>query len=376
MKKALIIAGEASADLYASNIVRLVKKRVDSINFFAIGGDKLREENIEIILDYKDISVVGAVEVFSHLTKILKAIKETVKWIKVNNPDFVIFIDFPDFNFRVIRKIKKFYTGKIIYFISPQVWAWRQGRAKFIKKFVDLMIVILPFEKDFYRNYNFHVEYLGHPLIDIVKPTMDKNEFRKRFGFSENTKIVSIFPGSRKKEIDSHKKILRDFIEMVKIKYADIEFAVVSPNRFITELISSYFAMKRVKIVEGLNYDAIYNSFIVIAKSGTTTLETAIMEKPAIVFYSVNKISYLLGKVLINVPYISLPNLILKELVYPEFIQKDFNKNNLFFAFERFIIDTDLYIETVDKLRKLKNLLGGEQFFERFAEKIVEYVYG
>lgn len=376
MKKALIIAGEASADLYAGNILKSFKKRVNDINFFSIGGEKLRDAGAEILCDYKDISVVGAVEVFSHIKKILKAIKQTVNWIRENNPDFIIFIDFPDFNFRVIKKIKKFYRGKIIYFISPQVWAWREKRAKFLKDNVDEMFVILPFEKDFYKKYNFDVEYLGHPLIDIVKPTMSKEDFRIKFGFKENSRIVSIFPGSRKKEIERHKKILKDFIEKVKIKYADVEFAIVSPNEFITEQIKNYFNTKRVKIIEGFNYDAIDNSFLIISKSGTTTLEIAILEKPAIVFYNVNKISYFLAKLLVKVPYISLPNLILNELVYPEFIQDDFNRDNLFFAFERFLEDTDLYIETIDKLKRLKTLLGGENFFERLTEKIIGKVYG
>ncbi len=375
MKKALIIAGEASADLYASNIVKTLKKKMD-IEFYAIGGKKVQEAGAKILYNYKDIAVVGAVEVLSHIGKIFKSIKEIVRWIRENNPDFIIFIDMPDFNFRIIKRVKKFFKGKIIYFISPQVWAWREKRADFLKKNVDDMYVILPFEVDFYKKYNFEVNYLGHPLVDIVKPSMSKEEFRKRFGFKEESRIVSIFPGSRKKEIDKHSKVLRDLIEKIKIKYPDIEFAVVSPNEYITEEIKDYFNTKRVKIIEGYNYDAIYNSFIVISKSGTSTLEIAILEKPAIVFYSINKLSYFLGRLLIKVPYISLPNLILKELVFPEFIQDDFNKDNLFVAFERFIDDTDLFIETVEKLKKLKNLLGGDNFFERLSDKIIGKVYG
>ncbi|MCX7990964.1 MAG: lipid-A-disaccharide synthase [Proteobacteria bacterium] len=376
MKKGFIIAGEASADLYASNIVKNFTAKIDDVEFFAIGGNKLESAGAEILFNYKDISVVGAVEVISHLRKILKAITETVRWIRENNPDFIIFLDFPDFNFRVIKRIRKFYKGKIIYFISPQIWAWREKRALFLKKNVDEMFVILPFEREFYKKYDFDVRYLGHPLIDIVKPTMSKEEFRREFGFKDSSRIISIFPGSRKKEIEKHKTVLKDFIEKVKIKYADVEFAIVSPNEHITELIKNYFSGKRVKIIEGYNYDAIDNSFIVISKSGTTTLEIAILEKPAIVFYSISKISYFLAKLLVKVPYVSLPNLILNELVYPEFIQDNFTKDNLFVAFERFIDDTDLYIETIDKLKKLKNLLGGEKFFERLTEKIIGKVYG
>lgn len=376
MKKGLIIAGEASADLYASNIIKKLREKRDDIEISAIGGNRLASLNVPLLFNYKDLAVVGAVEVLSQLKKILKAIGETIRWIKENSPDFIIFIDFPDFNFRVIKRIKRFYKGKIIYFISPQIWAWREKRVEFLKKNVDKMIVILPFEKDFYLKHSFEVDYLGHPLLEIAKPTLSKEEFREKFGFKWDSKIISVFLGSRKREIESHKLVIKELIEKIKIKYADVEFAFVSPNESITELLKRDFDSKRVRIIEGYNYDAIYNSVLSISKSGTTTLEIAILEKPAIVFYSVSKLSYLLAKLMIKVPYISLPNLILNELVYPEFIQKEFNRDNLFIAFERFMEDTDLYVGTVEKLKKLKNILGGENYFDKLTEKILGCVYG
>ncbi len=376
MKRGLIIAGEASADLYASFIAKKLKEKHLDLKITAIGGSKTESTKTSLLFNYKDVAVVGAFEVLAHLRKILNAIKDTVKWIRDNEPDFIIFIDLPDFNFRVIKKIKSFYRGKIIYFISPQVWAWRQKRVEFIKKYVDRMIVILPFEKDFYKKRGLEVDYLGHPLMEIVKPTMSKEQFREKFGFNKDARIISVFLGSRLKEIEKHKKVIKEFIEKLKIKYADLEFALVSPNSDITRMLEQYFSMKRVKIIEGYNYDAINNSFIVISKSGTTTLETAILEKPAIVFYNVSKISFLLAKLLINVKYIALPNIILDELVYPEFIQQDFNNNNLLTAFERYMDDTDLYVETVEKLKRLKEILGGENYFDLLTERISGMVYG
>ncbi len=376
MKKALIIAGEASADLYASFIVKGLREKNKELEITAIGGDKVEANGVKLLFNYKDIAVVGALEVLYHLKKIFKAIKHTISWIKENEPDFVLFIDFPDFNFRVIKKIKKFYKGKIIYFISPQVWAWREKRIDFIKENVDKMIVILPFEKEFYKKHNLDVDYLGHPLREIVKPSMSKDEFREKFGFNHNSRIISIFPGSRKKEIEKHKTVIREVIEKLKIKYADMEFAIVSPNKDITIMLEQIFSIKRVKIIEGYNYDTINNSFLVVSKSGTSTLEIAILEKPAIVFYCVSRVSYLLAKLLVNVKYISLPNIMLDELIYPEFIQHNFSKENLLTAFERFMEDTDLYVDTVEKLKKLKHLLGGEDYFNKLTERVLGFVYG
>lgn len=377
MKKGFIIAGEASAELYASKLIEELKRNHPPLEVAGIGGDRFVAQGIELIEHYANISVVGVSEIFGHLKKINNAIKNATKWIKENCPDFVILIDFPDFNFKVIRKIRNWYRGKIIYFISPQIWAWREKRKFFIKKHVDKMIVILPFEKKIYENIGFTVEYLGHPLVDIVKPTMENRDFREKYGFKEKSRLISIFAGSREKEVLNHKDILKGVIDKLKLNYADLEFCIVPANKKLVKILEESFIGSRIKIIEKDDvYNALFASNVVIGKSGTSTLETAIARKPAVVFYKVSRLSYVIAKLFISVPYISLPNLILNDKVYPEFIQDDFNVDNLFNAVRRFMEDTDLYIHTVDRLTELERILGEKGFFVRAAKKIGEWVYG
>lgn len=376
MKKGLIIAGEASAEMYASFLVKELKNITPGISFSGIGGDRLQAGGVEIIAHYSELSVVGAWELFGHLNKIRNALKNVVRRIKQENPDFVILMDFPDFNFMVIKRIRKWFKGKIIYLISPQIWAWRKGRRDFLKKNADHLIVILPFEKKIYEEIGFEVEYLGHPLMDIVEPEKSSSGFREYHGFKQNSKIISIFPGSRRKEIEHHGDILRSLVEKLKTKYSEAEFCIVAAHDGLVPVLSEKFGAGRVKVIPGVHYDAINASYLVVAKSGTTTLEAAILEKPAVVFYKIEPLSFLLGKLLVNVPYVSLPNLILNGMVYPEFIQKDFNAENMYAACERFLEDTDLHITTVEKLRELKGVLGDKGFFERAALKIKGWIDG
>lgn len=374
MKKIFLVSAEPSAEVYASYIIDELRKDVN-ISFSGIGGHKLEERNVELLIRSEEVSVVGISEVINHFFKIKKALKKSVSWIKENKPEMVILFDFPDFNFMLIKKIRKFYNGKIVYIISPQVWAWRNKRKYFIKNNVDKMIVILPFEKKLYKDIGFDVEYLGHPLVDIVKPNYEPAEYKTKLGIKLKNKIISIFPGSREKEILNHGEILNGVINNLKKRYSDIEFIIVSANKHCQEIIEKVFEKSsRIHIVLEDSYNAINSSDLVIAKSGTVTLETALLEKPAVVFYKVNLVSFLIAKMFVKVKYISLPNLLLNENVYPEFIQNDFTIENITTSVERFLDDTDLYIATTEKLQKLKTLLGNKGFFIRTAKKIEEWL--
>lgn len=377
MKKGFIVAGEASAELYAVKLVEELRKLITPLEMAGIGGDRFTEAGIELIEHYSNISVVGVAEVISHLKSINRSFKNTINWIKNSKPDFIILIDLPDFNFKIIKKIRRWFSGKIIYFVSPQIWAWREKRKFFLKKYVDKMIVILPFEKKIYEDIGFNVEYLGHPLVDIVNQTMDSQTFRKKYNINEKNRIISVFPGSREKEVLSHLDILKKFMEKMKLAYSNIEFCVVPANERLKVIINEKFDGSRLRTIDKEdNYNAMFCSDVVVAKSGTTTLEAAIAKKPAVVFYKVNKVSYFLAKLVIDVPYISLPNLILNDKVYPEFIQNDFTVSNIFNAVKRFLDDAEIYIYTVEKLTELQHSLGDKGFFERAAKKIKEWIDG
>jgi lipid-A-disaccharide synthase len=375
MKKIFLVSAEQSAELYASKIVDELRKKID-ISVTGIGGDKLKNSGAELLLRSEDVSVVGVMEVFSHFFKIREGLKKCVNWIKQNMPEMVILFDFPDFNFWLIKKIRKFYKGKIVYIISPQVWAWRKNRKYFLKKYLDKMIVILPFEKKIYDEIGFSVEYLGHPLVDIVVPNKTITEFKDELGVKHKNKLITVLPGSRKKEILHHSDILKKSIESLKKKYSDIEFVIVSANTSCYEIIKNVFSKNsRIHIINGDAYNAINASHIVIAKSGTVTLETALLEKPAVVFYKVNTLSYIIAKMFVDVKYVALPNLLLNKKVYPEYLQNDFNVENITASVERFLEDADLYVETVEQLQDLKKQLGEKGFFKRAANKIEEWLY-
>jgi len=375
MKKIFLVSAEQSAELYASKIVNELRKRIN-ISVTGVGGDNLKSTGAELLLRAEDVSVVGIIEVFSHFFKIKDGLKECVNWIKENMPEMVILFDFPDFNFWLIKKIREFYKGKIVYIISPQIWAWRKNRKYFIKKYVDKMIVILPFEKKIYDDIGFAVEFLGHPLVDIVIPDKSIDEFKNELGTKQKNKLISVFPGSRKKEILYHSEILKKSIENLKKKYSDIEFVIVSANTSCYEIIKNIFIENsRIHIINGDAYNAINASHVVIAKSGTVTLEAALLEKPAVVFYKVNTLSYIIGKIFVDVKYVALPNILLNKNVYPEYLQHDFNVENVTASVERYLEDPDLYVETVEQLQNLKKQLGEKGFFERVANKIVEWLY-
>lgn len=374
MKKIFIVSAEPSAEMYASFIIKELTKGLE-VSITGIGDDRLKNAGVSLIGRASELAVVGAIEVISHFFKIRHVLKKSIKWIKENNPEMVILFDFPDFNFLLIKKIRKFFKGKIVYIISPQIWAWRKKRKFFIKKHVDKMIVILPFEKKIYDEIDFNVEYLGHPLVDIVKPDMSPQDFKIKLGIKPENKLITIFPGSRIKEIKHHLDVIDKTINCLKRKYADFEFLLVlASEQFRGIFETSLTNMSRIHLVVGDTYNAINASYIVLAKSGTVTLETAILQKPAVVFYKVNRLSYFVAKALVDVKFISLPNILLNEYVYPEFIQDEFNVANITSSIERLIEDPDFYISTVDRLQKVKKILGEGGFFHRAAKKIEEWL--
>ncbi|MCX7770006.1 MAG: lipid-A-disaccharide synthase [Proteobacteria bacterium] len=374
MKKIFVVSAEPSAEMYASFIIKELKKTTD-IEVTGIGDAKLEEIGVTLIGRAREIAVVGAIEVLNHFFKIKQVLKKSIKWIKDNSPEMVLLFDFPDFNFLLIKRIRKFYKGKIVYIISPQIWAWRKKRKYFIKKNVDKMIVILPFEKDIYKEIGYEVDYLGHPLVDVVRVDKSPQDFKSEIGIKSDKKLITIFPGSRIKEIKNHMSVLNESINYLKKKYADIEFLFVLANEHFIDYVNSSLTNKsRVHVIAGQNYNAINASYLIIAKSGTVTLETAILEKPAVVFYKVSKLSYLFAKLLVDVKFISLPNILMNECVYPEFIQNDFNVGNITSSVERLIEDTDFYISTIERLQKIKSVLGEQGFFLRAAKKIEEWL--
>lgn len=324
-KTVMIIAGEASGDMHGANLVREMLKANSGLTFYGIGGNKLRNEGVELLADASVMAVVGLTEVISKLRSILKIMGMLKRSMDERRPDLVILIDYPDFNLPLARAAKK--RGiKVFYYISPQVWAWRKGRIGQIKKTVDKMAVILPFEVETYRKEGFEVSYVGHPLLDMVKTDYSKQESRKRLGLAEKN-TVGILPGSRHSEI---KKLLPEMLraaQILKKEMPDTQFILPLADTLeeasVNEFISGFDV--QVKVISSHTYDVITCSDLIWVASGTATLETALLEVPMIIIYKISLLSYLIGRLIVDIKNIGLVNIIAGKTIVPELIQSDAN---------------------------------------------------
>ena len=364
--KYYIIAGEASGDLHGSNLIKELKKLDNSSHFRCWGGDLMSQECNDLVKHYKDYSHMGFFEVFINLKKILNNLSFCKKDIKKYNPDVIIYVDFPGFNLRIAKWAKK-NKFKNHFYISPQIWAWKQSRIKTIRKVIDRMYVILPFEKKFYSSINFNVHYVGHPLLDVIKT--NKNEALNR----GQEKIIALLPGSRDQEI---KKILPEMINIIK-NFKNYSFYICAAPSQKKSTYLKYIKDKnieKVKIVENQTYEILSKSSAALVTSGTATLETALFKIPQVVCYKSSWISIMIGRLLLrNLKFISLVNLILDKEVVKELIQENLNEKNLTSELNN-ILEGDYRINMLKSYNELIDKLGNKGASEKTALKIFNYL--
>lgn len=324
--KYYLIAGEASGDLHGSNLMKALQKEDAQAEFRFWGGDLMKAAGGTEVKHYRDLAFMGFAEVVMNLGTIFKNIKFCKKDIDNFNPDVIIFIDYPGFNLRIAKWAKQ-QGYKTHFYISPQIWAWKEGRIKDIKRDVDEMYVILPFEKDFYENkHNYPVHFVGHPLIDAIynQKQVDPDTFKKENGLDDRP-IVALLPGSRKQEIT---KMLEIMISAAK-DFKEYQFVIAGAPSQEQSFYESFLTVKNVNFVTNKTYDLLSISDAALVTSGTATLETALFKVPQVVCYKGGRISYEIAKRVINLKYISLVNLILDQQVVTELIQTDFNTKRL-----------------------------------------------
>ena len=364
--KYYIIAGEASGDLHGSNLIKELKKLDNSSHFRCWGGDLMSQECNDLVKHYKDYSHMGFFEVFINLKKILNNLSFCKKDIKKYNPDVIIYVDFPGFNLRIAKWAKK-NKFKNHFYISPQIWAWKQNRIKTIRKVIDQMYVILPFEKKFYSSINFNVHYVGHPLLDVIKT--NKNEALDL----GQEKIIALLPGSRDQEI---KKILPEMINIIK-NFKNYSFYICAAPSQKRSTYLKYIKdnnIEKVKIVENQTYEILSKSSAALVTSGTATLETALFKIPQVVCYKSSWISIMIGRFLLrNLKYISLVNLILDKEVVKELIQENLNEKNLTSELKN-ILEGENRNNMLKSYNELINKLGNKGASEKTALKIFNYL--
>ncbi len=320
--KYYIIAGEASGDLHGANLIKALKEEDPQADIRCWGGDLMQQAGGQLVKHYKDLAFMGFAEVIMNLKTILNNIKFCKEDIQKFNPDVIVFIDYPGFNMRIAKwaKARGFDTH---YYISPQIWAWKEGRIKAIKRDVNHMYVILPFEKDFYeKKHHFSVQYVGHPLIDAIQQfkTTDPSDFKEKHGLSDQP-IIALLPGSRKQEI---KKLLSVMLDVV-VHFPDYQFVIAGAPGQDYALYAPYLNDKNIRFINNQTYSLLHHAHAALVTSGTATLETALFGVPQVVMYKANPISYQIAKRVINLDYISLVNLIMDKEVVRELIQKECN---------------------------------------------------
>ncbi|MAU17488.1 MAG: lipid-A-disaccharide synthase [Muricauda sp.] len=369
--KYYIIAGEASGDLHGSNLIKALKKEDPSAEIRCWGGDLMQQAGGELAKHYKDMAFMGFLEVVMNIPTIFKNISYCKEDIERFNPDAIIFIDFSGFNLRIAKWAKE-HGFKTNYYISPQIWASREGRIKKIKRDIDNMYVILPFEKDFYeKKHGYPVQFVGHPLIDAIESTtiQDNTIFRKENGLDPDKPIIALLPGSRKQEVQ---KMLAVMLS-VKKDFPDYQFVIAGAPSLPDEFYTPFLKDDKVEYVSNKTYTLLKHSHAAMVTSGTATLETALFGIPQVVCYKGNWISYQIAKRIITLDYISLVNLIMKREVVKELIQNDLTTKNLKVELAK-IVKGDERERMLADYKLLKQKLGGNGASQLAAKLIVKNV--
>ncbi|HIA35437.1 MAG TPA: lipid-A-disaccharide synthase [Flavobacteriales bacterium] len=367
--KYYIIAGEASGDLHASNLIKELKLLDGNAQFRCWGGDLMQVQGAILAKHYRDLAFMGFWEVLRNIFTIIKNIRFCKKDIKSFDPDVLILVDYPGFNLR-IAKFAHLLNYKVFYYISPQLWAWKQSRVKLIRKVVDRMFVILPFEKDFYKGFDFEVDFVGHPLLDAIN--LDSAESVNK----ALSKQIAILPGSRKQEISKMLPVMLS----IKPHYPDHRFVIAGtssvPKKFYDEYMKDPAGNMQggVDIVFDKTYDVLRSSEAALVTSGTATLETALLNVPEVVCYKSSAFSFFIAKYLIKTNYISLVNIMMEKEVVKELIQFEFNADMLRKELDRLVNDNVYREKMLNNFIALKEKLGGSGASSNAASLMIKYL--
>lgn len=367
----MIIAGEASGDMHGASLISELKNIDNNVDIYGIGGDRMIAAGMNAQFHIKKMAFLGFVEVIRHLPFIKKVQKELINKIKTESINTIVLIDYPGFNLDIAKKLKRM-NKKIIYYISPQVWAWGKGRIKKIKDLVDKMIVVFPFEEVLYRQNGVDAVYVGHPIVEQINKHnyLTKEELYNKLELEPGKEILLVMPGSRKHEIrklflpalDAATNLAKDF---------NLQVVVACAENIDTSLFNNLTEANNYHLVSGYTYDLMKHSLIGIIKSGTSTLEAGILQLPFVVIYSTNAITYFLGKMLVKIKNIAMANILLGETIVDELIQNDVNSIKIYEACKKLLANSTNYANIKTRLGEIKNKLGNSGASKRTAELIL-----
>ncbi len=364
-----IIAGEASGDLHGANLLKHLKLQDTKAVFQGWGGNRMQAEGMQLQKHYSELAFMGFWEVVKNLNTILKNFSIVKKDIIDFKPDVVILVDYPGFNLRLAKWLK-IHKIKVFYYISPQLWAWKENRVEQVRKYVDRMFCIIPFEKEFYAKHGIEVDFVGHPLLDALEQNPAENSFFRQEGLNENLPVVALLPGSREQEI----KRMLPLMAKMATHFQDTQFVVAGLDYLGYDFYKKYLPKQNnISVVMNSTYRLLSVAKATLVTSGTATLETALFNVPQVVCYKGGLLSYFIGKWLIKVPYISLVNLICGRKVVTELIQQDFNENTLAKNLKQ-LFNKNYRDEILSSYTELKNILGGAGASEKTAKLMWMYL--
>ncbi|NOQ65594.1 MAG: lipid-A-disaccharide synthase [Desulfobacterales bacterium] len=374
----MIVAGEASGDLHGAVLARELLALDSSMKLSGIGGAGMAATGVTILYDISRLAVMGIIEVISRLKDIRSAMKTLEKQFEMNRPDLLILIDYPGFNLELARRAKK-YNIPVLYYISPKIWAWREGRITRIKKYVDRMAVILPFEKKYYKGHGFEVDFVGNPLLDQVQPTLTSNEFKIQYGIDHDATIIGIMPGSRKQEIA---KILPVFMEtalLLNEKIKKCVYLLPLASTLTENDLNEHGVMDDrldIRIIKENRYETMAACDAAMAASGTLTMELGILQVPMVVCYRISKLTHFLAKPFIKAEYASLVNLVAEKEVVTELLQQEATPENIYREILPLLLNQEARDSMKQELFNVSKQLGEPGASKRTARLAMKMLVG
>ncbi len=362
----LIVAGEASGDNVGGLFCSELKSRRAELEIFGLGGDRMKNAGVDILYHIDRLAFLGFWEVIKHIPFIRSVEKDVLEEAAKRKPLLAVLIDYPGFNMRLAKKLKSMGIP-VLYYVSPQVWAWGKGRIEKIKNLVDRMIVVFEFEKKMYAGEGFEVEYFGHPLLEIVNPRLRAEEFKDRIGIKENEKYIGLFPGSRLQEVKMILPIMRDAVRKLSDSGIDIK-GIIGRAPGLDDSVYTEITAEEFPLVTGFTYDLMSNSELNFVASGTATLECAILGKPLFVLYKTSMLTYLIAKRLIKIPDIGLVNVVAGRRIAPEFVQGNCRPGLIAEEAKRYLSNETFRSRITDDLREVRGRLGQPGSSGRAAE--------
>jgi lipid-A-disaccharide synthase len=374
-KRILIVAGEPSGDLHASNLVRDLKKINPAVEFFGLGGVKSKDAGVDVIFDIAHLALVGLIDVIKNIFTVGNVFKEVLAKVDSKKTDLAILVDYPGFNLRLAKELKK-RNIPVIYYISPQIWAWGRDRIKIIQKCVTKMVVFFKFEEELYKTYNVDAAFVGHPLIETVKPKYDKSYIFRKLGLQENRTTIAILPGSRKSEISHLLETLVGASKLINEKLGNVQFILSKHPSLPLALYEKAIECSGLKIVlaEGDTYDIVAASDFAIVASGTATLETSILGTPYVLVYRSDLVTYIAYNIVVDIKHIGIANIIAGRTIVPELLQYNMTPEKVSASVIDILTHEDKKSKMLSDLKDVRISLGAPGASTRAAEAIAPYI--